>query len=91
MNIIKQTVQTSYSLLWAWNLKEYRWTKLPSFLFWGLNICVGFDLRDSKKIENINKLNKIILHNKNIDIHKTAYPHSWNPGFKAGFQNDTLS
>ena len=40
--------------------------------FWGLNICVDFDLRDSKKIENINKLNKIIFNNKNIDVHKTA-------------------
>ena len=42
------------------------------FPFWGLNICVDFDLGDSKKMENINKLNKIIIHNKNIDIHKTA-------------------
>ena len=42
-------------------------------------------------MENINKLNKIILLYKNIDIHKTTYPHSWNPGFKTGFQNDTLS
>ena len=42
---------------------------------WGLNICLYFDLRDSKKIEIINKL-KNIFHYKNIDIHKTAYPHS---------------
>ena len=46
--------------------------KTPEFSFWCLNICVDFDLRDSKKIENINKLNKIIFHNKKIDIHKTA-------------------
>ena len=24
------------------------------FPFWGLNICVDFDIRDSKKMENIN-------------------------------------
>ena len=41
--------------------------KTPEFPFWGLNICADFDLRDSKKIENINK-----LHNKNIDSHKTS-------------------
>jgi len=35
--------------------------------FWGLNICVDFDLRDSKKMENMKKLNKT-----NIDYHKTA-------------------
>ena len=35
--------------------------KTPEFPFWGPNICLDFDLRDSKKIENINKLNKIIL------------------------------
>ena len=44
--------------------------KTLEFPFWSLNI-LDFDLRDSKKIENINKLNKIIFHNKNIVIHKT--------------------
>jgi len=44
----------------------------PEFPFWGLNICVDFDLRDSKKMENINKVKKIIFYYKNIDIHKTA-------------------
>ena len=44
----------------------------PEFPFWGLKICVDFDLRDSKKIENINKLKKIIFHYKNTDIHKNA-------------------
>ena len=29
-------------------------------------------LRDSKKMENMKKLNNIIFHNKNIDILKTA-------------------
>ena len=42
-------------------------------------------------MENTKKLNKIIFHNKNIDIHKTAKPYSWNPGSKTGFHNDTLS
>ena len=42
------------------------------FPFWGLNICVDFDLRDSIKMENMKKLNNIIFHNKNIDIHKRA-------------------
>ena len=46
--------------------------KTTEFPFWGLNICVDFDLRDSKKSENINKLKKIIFHNKNIDIDKIA-------------------
>ena len=38
-------------------LKRVSLGKTPEFPFWGLNICVDFDLRDSKKIENINKLN----------------------------------
>ena len=42
------------------------------FPFCGLMFCVDFDLRDSKKMENINKLNKIIFHYKNTDIHKNA-------------------
>ena len=44
----------------------------PQFPFWGLNICVDLNFRDSKKMENLNKINKIIFHNKNIDIHTTA-------------------
>jgi len=46
--------------------------KTPEFPFWGLIICVDFDLRYSKEMENINKLNKMVFHNKNIDIPKTA-------------------
>ena len=42
-------------------------------------------------MENIKKLSEIIFHNKKIDIHKTDKPHSWNPDFKNGFHNDTLS
>ena len=34
----------------------------------------------------MNKLNKIIFQNKNIDIHKSAKPHS---DSKTGFYNDT--
>ena len=51
--------------------------KTPEFPFWDLHICVDFDLRDSKKIENLNKLKKMMFHyKKNIDFHKTAKPHS---------------
>ena len=60
------------------------------YFIWCLNICVDFNLRDSKKMENMKKSNKIIYHNKNIDIHKTVETHSWNPGSKTGFHNDTL-
>ena len=42
-------------------------------------------------MENMNKSNKIIFQNKNIDIDKTATPHLWNPGSKIGFNNNTLS
>ena len=52
--------------------KRVSLSKTPELPFWGPNICVGFDLRDSKKRENINELKKIIFHYKNIDIHKTA-------------------
>ena len=34
----------------------------------GLNICVDFDIRDSKKIENITKLNIIKFHIKNLSF-----------------------
>ena len=44
----------------------------PEFPFRGLDICIDFDLRDSKKMENINKVKKKIFYYKNIDIHKTA-------------------
>ena len=42
------------------------------FPVWGLNICVDFDLSDSKIIENMKKLNKFIFHYKNIEIHETV-------------------
>ena len=37
-----------------------------------LKFNLDFDLRESKKMENMMKLYEIIFHNKNIDIHKTA-------------------
>ena len=52
--------------------KRVSLNETPEFPFWGLQFCVDFDLRDSKKIENINKLKKIIFHYKNTDIHKNA-------------------
>jgi len=52
--------------------KRVSLNETPEFPFWGLNICVDFDLRDSKKMENINQVKKIIFYYKNIDIHKTA-------------------
>ena len=42
-------------------------------------------------MENMNKPNKIIFQNKNIDIDKTATPHLWNLGSKKGFHNNNLS
>ena len=51
------------------NFKRVSLNETFEFPFWGLYICVDFD---SKKMENMKKLNNIIFHNKNIDIHKTA-------------------
>ena len=52
--------------------KRVSLNETPDFTFWGLSIFVDFDLRDSKKMENMKKLNRIIFHNKNIDIHKPS-------------------
>ena len=49
--------------------KRVSLNETPEFPFWGLKICVDFDLRDSKKMEKINKLKK---NYKNTDIHKNA-------------------
>ena len=38
--------------------KRVSLNETPEFPFWGLHICVDFDLRDSKKMENIKKLKK---------------------------------
>ena len=38
--------------------KRVSLNETPEFPFGGLKICVDFDLRDSKKMENINKLKK---------------------------------
>ena len=55
--------------------KRVSLNETPEFPVWGLNICVDFDLKDSKKIENIKNLKKIIFYNTSIDIQKTAnYP-----------------
>ena len=52
--------------------KRVSLNETPELPFWGLNICVDFDLRDSEKMENMKKLNNILFYNKNIDIHKTV-------------------
>ena len=52
--------------------KRVSLVKTPEFPFWGLKFCVDFDLKDSKKMENINKLKKIVFHYKNINNHITA-------------------
>ena len=52
--------------------KRVSLNETPEFPFWGLHIFVDFDLRDLKKIENMNNLNKVIFHYKNTDIHKNA-------------------
>ena len=61
------TVYTAQSL----KFKRVSLNETPEFPFWGLNTFVDFVLRDSKKMETINKLNYIIFHNKNIYFHKT--------------------
>ena len=62
------------------------------FPFWGLYVCVYFDL---KKLENqtgkIRKPNKILFLNKNIGIYKTAKPDSGIRVSHTGFHYDTLS
>ena len=45
--------------------KRVSLNETPEFPILGLHICVDFDLRDSKKMENINKLKK-----KNISLQK---------------------
>ena len=61
----------SIAILQSPKFKRVSLNETPEFPFWGLKICVDFDLRDSKKW-NINKLKKIIFHYKNTDIHKNA-------------------
>jgi len=69
-NVHCQFATTGYSQ--SPKVKRVLLNETPKFPFWGLNICVDFDLRGSKKMENMKKINKIIFHNKKIDIHKTA-------------------
>ena len=57
--------------------KRVSLNKTFEFPFWGVNICVDFDLRDSKKMENMKKLNKTIFHVTKILIStKLPKPHS---------------
>ena len=35
--------------------KRVSLNETPEFPFWGLNVCVGFDLRDLKKMESMKK------------------------------------
>ena len=83
------TVQNSTGVLTQHNqspkFKRVSLNETLEFPFWGLNICVDFDLRNSQQMENMKKLIRIIFHYKHIDIHKTVWLHSWNPGFKTGF------
>ena len=45
-----------YSFILSPKFKRVSLNEIPEFPFWGLNICVHFDLWDSKEMENINKL-----------------------------------
>ena len=60
------------SILQSPKFKRVSLNETLEFPFWGLKICVDFDLRDSKKMENIKKINEKYFINKNIDIHKTT-------------------
>ena len=79
------------------NAKRVLLNEIPEFHFWGLNICVDFDLRDSKKMENMKKPNKIIFHNKkgsfmDINLKKNIFNITTfvKFGFQNWFHNDTL-
>ena len=52
--------------------KRVSLNETSEFPFWGLIICVDFDLRDLIKMVRYKGLNKIIFQNKNIDIYKTG-------------------
>jgi len=70
--IFNLEMQNKESRVQSPKFKRVLLNETPEFPFWGLNICVDFDLGDFKIMENMKKLNKIIFHNKNIYIHKTA-------------------
>ena len=46
---------------WAGYLREYRWKKLPRFPFWGLDICVDFNLRNQRTKKEWEKTTFYIL------------------------------
>jgi len=50
--------------------KRVSLNETSEFPFWGLNICVDFDLGELIKMVRYKGLNKIIFQNKNIDINK---------------------
>ena len=52
-------------------LKRVSLNETSKFPFWGVYICVDFNLRNQKTKENVKKLDKIIFLNTNIDIYKT--------------------
>ena len=72
--------------------KRVSFNETLEFPFWGLYVCVYFDL---KKLENqtgkIRKPNKILFLNKNIGIYKTAKPDSGIRVSHTGFHYDTLA
>ena len=65
-------IKYCFALSLSPKFKRVSLNETPEFPFWGLSICVDFDLGDSTKIENMKKLNKKYFIKKNIDIHKTA-------------------
>ena len=64
--LFKSRFRTEYKVIivvketWShsWARKRVSFNETSEFPFGGLKICVDFDLRDSKKMENINKLKK---------------------------------
>ena len=65
--------------------QEVSLNETSEFPFWGLYICVHFNLRIRKQTDIVKKPHEIIYLNKNIGIFKTAVPHSWNPGLRYWF------
>ena len=69
---IKYKQCTVHSCIQSSKFKRVSLNETLEFPFWRLNFYVDFGLRNSQQMENMKKLIKIIFHNKNIDIHKTA-------------------
>ena len=62
----------THSATQSLKFKRVLLNETSEFPFWGLIICVDFDLRDSIKMVRYKGLNKLIFQNKNIDIYKTG-------------------